>query len=167
MGTPEDLRQIAVAERPWEFVSCTGLESCPAEAEPCEGGGTVRWYLSNTGAWGSYCARPLPEPVGDVVVLRINEDEEFISSTGRQVVRFHPEEIVVGTRIDNGYGVDPVLRIEDQGFGGLWSVFACDTHEYFRQFGYVNGYIGASYAWRDDDGRFRVSTDAARPAGPC
>ena len=100
-------------------------------------------------------------------MLRVNRDEEFISSTGQQVLRYHPEEIAVGTRIDNGYGIFPVVRIRDSGPGGSSSVFLCDTRDYWHQFGLVNGYIGRVYAWRDKDGRYRVSTDPAGPAGPC
>ena len=115
---------------------------------------------------------PLPVPVGEPVTLETDEDDSFVSGSGRRVVRFEPATIEVGTvlgRYEDGSVASIVTEIEDLG-SGWWQVVVCTSHESFvlAEVGNV-GWQFVAYAWREDDGRFRIEQDNWGPGndGPC
>ena len=115
---------------------------------------------------------PLPEPVGEPVTLVADEDDSFVSGSGRRIVRSEPVSIQVGTvlgRWEDGSIATIVTEIEDLG-SGWWQVVVCTTSESFVLAAVGNvGWQFVAYAWREDDGRFRVEQDNWGPGndGPC
>ncbi|MYE65022.1 MAG: hypothetical protein F4231_03770 [Acidimicrobiaceae bacterium] len=115
---------------------------------------------------------PLPEPVGEPVTLVADEDDSFVSGSGRRIVRSEPAAIQVGTvlgRWEDGSIASIVTEIEDLG-SGWWQVVVCTIHESFVLAGVGNvGWQGVAYAWQEDDGRLRVEQGNWRLGndGPC
>ena len=115
---------------------------------------------------------PLPEPVGEPVTLVTDEDDSFVSGSGRRVARSEPVAIHVGTVLDrweDGSIATIVTEIEDLG-SGWWQVVVCTIHESFVLAGVGNvGWQAVAYAWREDDGRLRVEQGNWRLGndGPC
>ena len=116
--------------------------------------------------------QPLPEPVGDPVTLATEEDDHFVSGSGRRVVRTEPAAIQVGSCLHNNANNECtgiVIDIEVLG-SGWWQITECTIHESFVLPEIGNrGWEFVAYAWQEDDGRFRVEQGNWRPGddGPC
>lgn len=111
-------------------------------------------------------ASSLPEPVGEPILLAENTEETF-SDGGWIEARYQPIEIEVGTqfRAPDWEAVSIVTRPPvDLSHNGLWDIYRCSVHE---AYGAENGWEFVTYAYRDDDGRFRLVVGSARPIGPC
>ena len=112
---------------------------------------------------------PLPEPVGEPVTLVADEDDSFVSGSGRQIVRSEPVTLQVGSVIP-GAADSIVTEIEQLALPGWWQVVVCTIHESFVLADVGNvGWQFVAYAWRDDDGRFRIEKGNWGPGndGPC
>lgn len=108
----------------------------------------------------------LPEPVGEPILLAENTEETF-SDGGWVEDRYQPIEIEIGTqfRAPDWEAVSIVTRPPvDLAHNGLWDIYRCSVHE---AYGTENGWEFVTYAYRDDDGRFRLVVGSARPIGPC
>lgn len=108
----------------------------------------------------------LPEPVGEPILLAENTEETF-SDGGWVEDRYQPIEIEIGTqfRAPDWEAVSIVTRPPvDLSHNGLWDIYRCSVHE---AYGTKNGWEFVTYAYRDDDGRFRLVVGSARPVGPC
>lgn len=108
----------------------------------------------------------LPEPVGAPILLAENTEETF-SDGGWVEDRYQPIEIEIGTQFQapDWEAVSIVTRPPvDLAHNGLWDVYRCSVHE---AYGAENGWEFVTYAYRDDDGRFRLVVGSARPVGPC
>ena len=116
--------------------------------------------------------QPLPEPVGDPVTLATDEDDHFVSGSGRRVVRTEPAAIQVGSCLHNNANNECtgiVIDIEVLG-SGWWQITECTIHESFVLPEIGNrGWEFVAYAWQEDDGRFRVEQGNWGPGddGPC
>lgn len=111
-------------------------------------------------------ASSLPEPVGEPILLAENTEETF-SAGGWIEARYQPIEIEVGTqfRAPDWEAFSIVTRPPvDLSHNGLWDIYRCSVHE---AYGAENGWEFVTYAYRDDDGRFRLVVGSARPIGPC
>ena len=111
-------------------------------------------------------ASSLPAPVGEPILLAENTEETF-SDGGWVEARYQPIEIEVGTqfRAPDWEAVSIVTRPPvDLSHNGLWDVYRCSVHEAYDA---ENGWEFVTYAYRDDDGRFRLVVGSARPIGPC
>ena len=115
---------------------------------------------------------PLPEPVGDPVTVVTDEDDSFVSGSGRRVVRTEPAAIQVGTvlgQYEDGSIASIITEIESLG-SGWWQVVVCAIHESFVLPEVGNeGWQFVAYAWQEADGRFRIEQDNWGPGddGPC
>lgn len=112
-------------------------------------------------------ASSLPPPVGELVLLAENTEETFIDGSGWLEARYQPIEIEVGTQIraPDWEATSIVTRPPvDLAHNNLWDIYRCSIHE---AYGAVNGWEFVTYAYRDDDGRFRLVVGSARPVGPC
>ena len=113
--------------------------------------------------------QPLPEPVGDPVTLDTDEDDHFVSGSGRRVVRTEPTAIEVGTVLQ-GEAAHAIITEIEYLDSGWWQVVVCTIHESFVLPEIGNeGWQFVAYAWQEDDGRFRIEQDNWRPGddGPC
>lgn len=111
----------------------------------------------------------LPEPVGEPVTLVADEDDPFVSGSGRQIVRSEPVTLQVGSVIP-GAADSIVTEIEQLAIPGWWQVVACTVHESFVLADVGNvGWQFVAYAWQEPDGRFRIELDNWGPGndGPC
>ena len=112
---------------------------------------------------------PLPEPVGEPVTLVADEQDSFVSGSGRRIVRSEPTEMRVGSIIQGEAADSIVTEIEDIG-SGWWQVVVCAIHEFYVLAGVGNvGWQFVAYAWREEDGRFRIEQGNWRLGndGPC
>ena len=112
---------------------------------------------------------PLPEPVGEPVTLVADEDDSFVSGSGRQIVRSEPVTLQVGSVIP-GAADSIVTEIEQLAIPGWWQVVVCTVHESFVLADVGNvGWQFVAYAWQEPDGRFRIEKDNWGPGndGPC
>lgn len=110
----------------------------------------------------------LPEPVGEPILLAENTEETFIDGSGWVEARYQPIEVEIGTQLSvpGGDGSTIVTRMVDLEHNGLWDIYECDVHEaYGGPPG--TGWEFVGYAYRDEDGRFRLVVGSARPVGPC
>lgn len=108
----------------------------------------------------------LPAPVGEPILLAENTEETF-SDGGWVEARYQPIEIEIGTQFQapDWEAVSIVTRPPvDLAHNGLWDIYRCSVHE---AYGAENGWEFVTYAYRDDDGRFRLVVGSARPVGPC
>ena len=135
--------------------------------------GTWNPSTSQCEAW-TRVIQPLPEPVGDPVTLDTDEDDPFVSGSGRRVVRTEPVSIQVGSCLHNVHtqGIEcPIIVTEIEYLdSGWWQVVVCTIHESFVLPEIGNeGWQGVAYAWQEDDGRFRIEQDNWGPGddGPC
>lgn len=114
-------------------------------------------------------ASSLPPPVGEPVLLAENTEETFIDGSGWLEARYQPVEVEVGTRIRPLKWEAPSIVTRppvDLGHAGLWDIYHCQVHEaYGGPPG--TGWEFVTYAYRDEDGRFRLVVGSARPVGPC
>lgn len=114
-------------------------------------------------------ASSLPPPVGEPVFLAENTEETFIDGSGWLEARYQPIEIEVGTQIRPLKWEAPSIVTRppvDLGHAGLWDIYHCQVHEaYGGPPG--TGWEFVTYAYRDEDGRFRLVVGSARPVGPC
>ena len=135
--------------------------------------GTWNPSTSQCEAW-TRVIQPLPEPVGDPVTPVTDEDDHFVSGSGRRVVRTEPAAIQVGSCLHNVHtqGIEcPIIVTEIEYLdSGWWQVVVCTIHESFVLPEIGNeGWQGVAYAWQEDDGRFRIEQGNWRPGddGPC
>ena len=116
---------------------------------------------------------PLPEPVGVPVTLVADEDDSFVSGSGRRIVRSEPLALQIGTVTvlnDDGSPAAIVIDIEELALPGWWQITECVVHPSFVLADVGNvGWEFVAYAWRTDDGAFRVEMDNWGPGndGPC
>ena len=116
---------------------------------------------------------PLPEPVGEPVSAVVDEDDSFVSGSGRRIVRSEPLALQVGTVTDlndDGTPAVIVIDIEELALPGWWQITVCAIHPSFVLADVGNvGWEFVAYAWRTDDGAFRVEMDNWGPGndGPC
>ncbi|MCY4664295.1 MAG: hypothetical protein OXC00_06495 [Acidimicrobiaceae bacterium] len=116
---------------------------------------------------------PLPEPVGEPVTAVADEDDSFVSGSGRRIVRSEPLALQVGTVTglnDDGTPAVIVIDIEELALPGWWQITVCAIHPSFVLADVGNvGWEFVGYAWRTDDGTFRVEMDNWGPGndGPC
>ena len=116
---------------------------------------------------------PLPEPVGEPVSAVVDEDDSFVSGSGRRIVRSEPLALQVGTVTDlndDGTPAVIVIDIEELALPGWWQITVCAIHPSFVLADVGNvGWEFVAYAWRTDDGTFRVEMDNWGPGndGPC
>ena len=116
---------------------------------------------------------PLPEPVGEPVSAVVDEDDSFVSGSGRRIVRSEPLALQIGTVTvlnEDGSPASIVIDIEELAIPGWWQITECVIHPSFVLADVGNvGWEFVAYAWRTDDGTFRVEMDNWGPGndGPC
>ena len=115
---------------------------------------------------------PLPEPVGVPVKLVADEDDSFVSGSGRRIVRSEPVALQVGSCLhtEGGSCRMVVTELEQLALPGWWQVVVCTIHESFVLADVGNvGWQGVAYAWLQGDGTFRVEQGNWGPGndGPC
>lgn len=113
-------------------------------------------------------ASSLPPPVGELILLAENTEETFIDGSGWVEARYQPIEVEIGAHLSmpGGDGSTIVTRMVDLEHNGLWDIYRCDVHEaYGGPPG--TGWEFVGYAYRDQDGRFRLVVGSSRPVGPC
>lgn len=111
----------------------------------------------------------LPAPVGEPIPLIENTEETFIDSSGWVEARYRPIEIEVGTQVTPTKWEAPSIVTRppvDLGHAGLWDIYHCQVHEAYGG-SPGTGWEFVTYAYRDEDGRFRLVVGSARPVGPC
>lgn len=113
-------------------------------------------------------ASSLPPTVGEPILLAENTEETFIDGSGWIEARYQPVEVKIGTQlsIPGGDGSTIVTRMVDLAHNGLWDIYKCDIHQAYGG-SPGTGWEFVGYAYRDDDGRFRLVVGSSRPVGPC